>query len=342
MPAPLAQHGFLEPLWRDHVAPRANLSPEAAFQPAPEGITSEVHFVTVQEGEFVLRFYPPDSSARLAGYRSAHRVFSGLGFRVPSEVARGEIPEGAWFLEERVLGTSLRALAGDRSALRAAALTLARLHSNENIRYGDVGGLGGRRLSLRWSHRFRERWGKIERLFPELNAIASDVEAWFLDWADAFAPRRYQLLHGDYHPGNLMLSKEGEIAFLDLRSPRHGFGLMEAVEAAHHFTGEQPADWEPFLAPYLSARDPETRSLHDHFATALHAVFHLRHADRFADLAVGLRGTLEDRRRWERNALDSWLRFCDLAGVVAPRIEGNPESAFPSRGSGNVSSGPAP
>ena len=205
------------------------------------------------------------------------------------------------------------------------------LHSHERRRYGKVGSWGGRRLSARWRQRFQERWGKITALFPELRSVEQDVEKWFCDWTDAFTPPRYQLLHGDYHPGNLILCDEGEVAFLDFRSPRYGSGLMEMIEAAHHFTGEEPRDWETFVPQYLEARDRATRDLFDHFATSLHAVFHLRHADRFADLAVGRKGTLEDHRRWERNALDSWQRFCHLAGIVPPMIKGDTETAFPSR-----------
>lgn len=332
MPVSATPPQFIQELWSGQLAPKLHLSREALFESVSDGITTDVHFISLPEGRFVLRFYPPDSASRLNGYRSARKVFEGLGFRVPAEVGCGEVAEGSWLLEERIVGASFRDLLGDGNAVSKAAQSLAGLHSNENRRYGEVGGLGGRRLSLRWSQRFPERWRKIEKLFPELRPVAPEVEAWFQGWADAYSPSAYQLLHGDYHPGNLAVTEQGEITFLDLRSPKYGFGLVEAVEAAHHFTGEQPADWEPFLGPYLSARDSGTRDLYAHFATALHAVFHLRHADRFSDLAVGRRGTLTDHRRWERNALDSWLRFCDLAGIVSPRVEGTPESAFPPRG----------
>ncbi len=321
-------------LWQTAIAPQLGLSPQATITPADHGITSEVSFVSVPQGEFVVRWYPATDPSRLKSYLEAHEVLGNLGFHVPKLVSKGSTTQGTWLLEKRVAGKSFRELLEDSTHLQAAAETLARLHGHERRRYGKVGSWGGRRLSVRWRQRFQERWSKITGLFPELLTSGRDVEKWFHDWADAFTPKNYQLLHGDYHPGNLVLSGKGEVVLLDFRSPRYGFGLVEMIEAAHHFTGEEPRDWSPFVLPYLAARDQATRDLYDHFATSLHAVFHLRHADRFADLAVGRRGTFEDRRRWIRNALDSWQRFCVLAGVVTPVIRGEVETAFPSRTKG--------
>lgn len=327
----MSQTDFSPHLWQTAIAPQLGLSCEAAVTPANHGITSEVSFVSVNEGEFVVRWYPVEDPSRLKSDLEAYEFLRSLGFHVPESVGKGSTPLGTWLLEKRVAGRSFRELLEDSGHLQMAAETLARLHEHERRRYGRSNSWGGRRLSVRWRQRFHERWSKITGLFPELEAVVQDVERWFHTWADAFAPRNYQLLHGDYHPGNLVLSEEGEVVLLDFRSPRYGFGLVEMIEAAHHFTGEEPRDWSPFVLTYLAARDQATRDLYDHFATSLHAVFHLRHADRFADLAVGRKGTFEDHRCWERNALDSWQRFCTLAGVVTPVIKGAVETAFPSR-----------
>ncbi len=321
-------------LWQSQIAPQRGFSPEATISPAGHGITSEVSFVSVPEGEFVLRWYLSRDPSRLKSYLEAREVLRRLGFHVPESVGKGSTHQGTWLLEKRVAGQSFRGLREESCHLQKAAETLALLHGHERRRYGKVGTWGGRRLSVRWRQRFQERWSKITGLFPELADAEQDVEKWFHTWADAFTPRKYQLLHGDFHPGNLILSGEGEVVLLDFRSPRYGFGLMEMIEAAHHFTGEEPHDWSPFVLTYLAARDQASQDLYDHFATSLHAVFHLRHADRFAALAVGRRGTFEDHRRWQRNALDSWVRFCLLAGVVPPLIKGEIETAFPSRPQG--------
>jgi len=327
----MSQLDSLDQLWKTSIAPQLGFNPEAVMTPTNHGITSEVAFFSIPEGEFVVRWYPAEDPSRLKSYQEAHQVLHSLGFNVPESVSKGSTRDGTWLLEKRVKGKSFRELLEDSETVRKAAETLARLHGHERRRYGKVGSWGGRRLSVRWRQRFHERWSKITALFPELHAVEKEVEKWFHNWADAFTPKTYQLLHGDYHPGNLVLSNEGEVVLLDFRSPRFGFGLVEMIEAAHHFTGEEPRDWSPFVLTYLAARDQTTRNLYDHFATSLHAVFHLRHADRFADLAVGRRGTFEDHRRWVRNALDSWQRFCILAGVVTPIIRGEVETAFPSR-----------
>jgi aminoglycoside phosphotransferase (APT) family kinase protein len=327
----LATSNRLTHLWETEIAPKTGLSGNPAISETADGITTEVHFVSVPEGEFVLRLYGPESSSRLKGYLEAHKVFTEIGAHVPERIGCGDYKEGSWLVERKIGGAPFRTLFGNSEALKKAAQALAFLHGHERRRYGKVGAWGGKRLSVRWRQRFEERWSKIIGLFPEIHSAMPDVEAWFQDWASAFAPGRYQLLHGDFHPGNLALEEDGTVALLDFRSPKYGFGLVEMIEAAHHFTGEDPRDWEPFVSPYLAARDEAARGQFSHFATALHAVFHLRHADRFADLAVGKRGMIEDHRRWERNALDSWLRFCDLAGILSPAVSGIRETAFPSR-----------
>jgi len=267
----------------------------------------------------------------MKNYLSANSVFTEIGMTVPEVIGHGRSEDALWLLESRVEGTIFRDLLPDVASSEKAASSLARLHGHERRRYGDYRSWGGFRLTLRWRQRLRERWNKVIRLIPELECVTEDVRTWFEEWADSYSPRLYQLLHGDYHPGNLALTLDGGVAFLDLRTPKFGFGILEMIEAAHHFQGEEPADWEPFSSAYLGCRDEETRYLFKRFGSSLHAVFHLRHADRFSDLAVGDRGELEDRRRWERNAYDSFLRFCSITGIIPPAVDLEPESAFPSR-----------
>lgn len=329
MPRPVP----VEELWSQRIAPQLGLSLHASIERVPEGYGTQVYFAVSEEGSFVLRHYPLRSLSRMRNYLEANRYFTQIGFHVPETVGEGREPEFAWILERKLEGISFRETAVAIDSTKKAGAALARLHSHERNRYGEVATWGGFRLTLRWRQRFWERWSKVTRLFPELKAVGSDVETWFLEWTDSFSPYRYQLLHGDYHPGNLSLLPTGEVAFLDLRTPRFGFGLLELLEAVHHFTGEDPDRWNPFLDAYLEIRDEETRGLYAEFGSSLHAVFHLRHADRFADLAIGDRGDCDDRRRWERNAIDSWLRFAEIAGISPPPVEVERESAFPSRAS---------
>lgn len=279
----------------------------------------------------VVRWYSSDEPSRLKSYLDACEVFSALKLPIPERIGQGSTSEGTWILEKKVEGESFRDLSGNHDADSHAARALALLHGHEAQRYGKVGSWGGRYLSVRWKQRFHERWLKIQNLFPELEESEEAVTLWFQDWCDAFSPPRYQLLHGDYHPGNLILTREKQVVFLDFRSPRYGFGLIELMEAAHSFCGEEQADWDGFVKVYLAYRDARTQDLYAHFLTSIHAVFHLRQADRFSDLAVGHKGAHDDHRRWVRNALDSWQRFCSLAGIVSPLVERSCDSAFPSR-----------
>ena len=318
----------LSEFWEQRMAPTLRLPTVCSFTDKPEGFGTEVHFVDTPEGCFVLRLYPTDSHARLRGYLSANRVFTRIGALVPAILGTGRAEDLLWLVEKRVEGRTFRDLLGSTEDLARAAKALAEIHRNERSRYGEAGTWGGFRLTLRWRQRLPERWGKIVRLFPELGSVTEEVERWLYAWTDSFPSVRYQLLHGDYHPGNIALTQEDRVALLDLRTPRYGMGLLELVEALHHFTGEDPENWVPFLSGYLRERGEETRTQFEAHSVSLHAVFHLRHADRFAGLAVGHRGGREDRRCWERNAYDSWLRFCTLTGIASPDIEAIPESAF--------------
>lgn len=329
MPEPASE--FFTDLWKTSISPQLRLEPDVDIHPVEHRLSSEVFQAESGGKSLILRWYPAEEPSRLKSYLEASDVFSDLGLRIPERIGEGSTPQGTWILEKKVEGKSFRDLPGNFEAHSQAAKALALLHSHESRRYGKAGAWKGRYLSVRWKQRFHERWLKIRNLFPELVDAEAETAHWFQDWCDAFAPSRYQLLHGDYHPGNLILGQDGQVVFLDFRSPRYGFGLVEMVEAAHFFCGEEPGDWNSFVPVYLEHRDKNTRDLDAHFATSIHAVFHLRQADRFSDLAVGRKGTRQDHRRWVSNALDSWQRFCDLAGIVSPLIEGSSETAFPCR-----------
>lgn len=318
----------VDTLWRDRVAPACGLPQPLSLFPIPEGYSTEVYEVDLGEVRKILRVYPDRAKSRLEGYLLAHRTLSGLGIRVPS-LDRWEFGRDRhWLLEEKIEGTGLKHLLSDPSAVAIAARTLAALHSNTRHRYGEVNGWGGFRLTLRWRQRLPERWAKLTRLIPELEEVGAKVEAWFRDWSETYSPRTYNLLHNDFHPGNVILTPDGEAALLDLRSPRYGLGLMELIEAAHHFTGEERTHWAPFTEPYFAHQSGVPKEDFEKFGDSCHAVFHLRQADRYANLALGTRGTIHDRRNWERNAADSWARFCRISGVVGPVLHLPESSAF--------------
>ena len=266
----------------------------------------------------------------MRSHRRANRVLSRLDVVVPRIIGWGRVGECHWLVETHIGGTPFSDLLENPKAIEQAALTLAGIHRHERRRYGELGTWGGMRLALRWRQRFRERWSKIVRLFPELKVVTGEVEEWFSTWADSFSPRRYQLLHGDFRPENLIQTREGRIALLNFRTPRFGFGFLETIEAAHHLTGEETSDWKPFLAPYLKEGGPQTQDLYAKWGESLHAVFHLRHADRSAGLAFGDKGQAVTRRKMERHAFDSWKRFCRLTGVSFPPMDVPAETAFPS------------
>lgn len=318
----------VEKLWVESISPKVSFPANAEISPIQEGYSTEVYQVSHQERQKVLRIYPARSKSRFAGYLEANRVFSDFGMRVPKVESVGADREISWVFEERIEGTSYRRLGGEVEALAKAAKTLVILHSHTRNRYGEVRGWGGFRLTLRWRQRFPERWRKVIRLFPELAETTEAVQEWYRDWSDSYSPKVYQLLHNDYHPGNLILTSEGEVALLDLRSPRYGLGLMELVEACHSFTGEEVSDWSPFLVPYTERGGVDFKDTFSKYHEGCHAVFHLRQADRFADLALGERGTILDRRRWEENALDSWERFRRISGLLGPVLHLPISSAF--------------
>lgn len=216
----------VEELWNKGVAPQVGLSPNALIHEVPTRLGAETYSVESSEELFILRWYAPRSYSRMRKYLEAAAYYKRIGFRTPEIIGQGKGREGTWLLERQLAGRSFRELVGDPAATRSAAATLARLHSHERNRYGEVETWGGFRLPLRWRQRFMERWSKVIRLFPELRPVGGAVETWFQTWTDSFSPSRYQLLHGDFHPGNLCLLCGLETAFQEFRLPRFGFGLL--------------------------------------------------------------------------------------------------------------------
>ncbi len=325
METPIAQ---VEELWANSIAPEASFPPEARLSPIQDGYSTEVYQVSLEGQSRVLRIYPTSSKPRLTGYLQANQVLSRFGMRVPKIERWGMANDTSWVLEEHIIGVGYRNLLEDVDAIGKASETLAALHSHTRNRYGEVGGWGGFRLTLRWRQRFSERWRKVTRLYPELGSVTDRVLAWYRDWSESYSPQVYQLLHNDFHPGNLILTEEGDVALLDLRSPRYGLGLMELIEASHYFRGEEPSEWSLFLCPYMRCMPSGIEDSYEKYSEGCHAIFHLRQTDRFANLALGRRGTFLNRRIWEENALDSWKRFCKITGVVSPNLDLPHRSAF--------------
>jgi aminoglycoside phosphotransferase (APT) family kinase protein len=218
-----------------------------AIEPIPEGHSGFTYFVTAEDGDYVLRLPPPGARiAATADVMRQGRIMSALhaaGLPVPAVpvICSDPIVDGRPFvLMERVEGVRIEEAAihaSPRELTAGAVDVLKRMQALPPERTG-IGDEEPVQLQVEMM-----RWAMLMQRAPEeLTTRAGELGGRLA--ARVPAERSPTLVHGDYHPGNMLFEGRDLVAVLDweiaeIGQPLLDLGALCVVPSRH--PGEWPA-----------------------------------------------------------------------------------------------------
>lgn len=218
-----------------------------SVEPIPEGHSGFTYFVSVEGGEFVLRLPPPGARiAATADVMRQGRIMSALheaGLPVPAvpRICSDPVIDGRPFvLMERVAGVRIERAAEDASPRDLTASAVAVLRRMQELPLNKTGIGDEEPVTLQVE---MMRWAILMQRAPEeLTTRAGELGG--LLAAQVPAERKPTLVHGDYHPGNMLFRGRDVVAILDweiaeIGQPLLDLGALCIVPSRH--PGEWPA-----------------------------------------------------------------------------------------------------
>ncbi|HKC19812.1 MAG TPA: phosphotransferase family protein [Candidatus Dormibacteraeota bacterium] len=218
-----------------------------AVEPIPEGHSGFTYFVTAEDGDYVLRLPPPGARiAATADVMRQGRIMSALhaaGLPVPAVpvICADPVVDGRPFvLMERVGGVRIEQAAthaSPRELTAGAVDVLKRMQALPAARTG-IGDEEPVPLQVEMM-----RWAMLMQRAPEeLTARAGELGGRLA--AKVPPERPPTLVHGDYHPGNMLFKGREVVAILDweiteIGQPLLDLGALCVVPSRH--PGEWPA-----------------------------------------------------------------------------------------------------
>ena len=276
--------------------------PATAIETFPRGRIAVVRCLILADGSsLVLRVYFADPAKQEAfTHCYLNRRLAERGFRVPAihlrrvfPFARGEF-DAEVVIEDFVEGVEINDAMQDDEALRRRLVeTLRRLHSDRSPQPGRT--WTGRTTGdpvLKAGAKAPVRFARVRRLLPEVTSRQVDQYlAWFRDAvARRTVPDAYELTHGDFNRGNVLVTSAGEIALIDLGTTV--YGCFEADLADARWMFPERAWWEAFCRDYF-ADQPQRQDRFERNAPLFFANLYLTKAAR---QAAGARKALEKGR----------------------------------------------
>lgn len=236
-----------------------------SVDPIPEGHSGFTYFVSAEKGEYVLRLPPPGARiAATADVMRQGRIMSALnaaGLPVPAVpvICSDPIVDGRPFvLMERVDGVRIEraaAHASPRALMAGAVDVLKRMQALpvERTGIGDEEPVSLQVEMMRWAM-------LMQRAPEELTSRAGELGG--LLAARVPAERRPTLVHGDYHPGNMLFRGTSVVAILDweiaeIGQPLLDLGALCIVPSRH--PGEWPALPDSEVITLYGADEAEMR-----------------------------------------------------------------------------------
>lgn len=220
-----------------------------AIEPIPEGHSGFTYFVTAEDGDYVLRLPPPGARiAATADVMRQGRIMSALhaaGLPVPAVpvICSDPIVDGRPFvLMERVEGVRIEEAAihaSPRELTAGAVDVLKRMQALPPERTG-IGDEEPVQLQVEMM-----RWAMLMQRAPEeLTTRAGELGGRLA--ARVPAERSPTLVHGDYHPGNMLFEGRDLVAVLDWEIAEIGQPLLD-LGALCVVPSRHPGEW-PTLA----------------------------------------------------------------------------------------------
>ena len=218
-----------------------------AVERIPEGHSGFTYFVTAEDGEYVLRLPPPGARiAATADVMRQGRIMSALhaaGLPVPAVpvICSDPIVDGRPFiLMERIDGVRIEQAASDATPrqLMASAVEVLKRMQELPVEKTGIGDEESVPLQVEMM-----RWAMLMQRAPEELTSRAGVLGGLLA-AQVPVERRPTLVHGDYHPGNMLFEGKDVVAVLDweiaeIGQPLLDLGALCIVPSRH--PGEWPA-----------------------------------------------------------------------------------------------------
>ena len=212
-----------------------------SIEPIPTGHSGFTYFVSAADGEFVLRLPPPGARiAATADVMRQGRIMSALnqaGLPTPAVpfICSDPIVDGRPFiLMERVGGDRIETMREFPTSSVDVLKSMQALPL-EKTGIGDEDAVPLQVEMMRWAM-------LMQRAPEELTTRAGDLGG--LLAAQAPVERPPTLVHGDYHPGNMLFEDGRVVAILDWEVAEIGQPLLDlgalSIVAGHH-PGEWPA-----------------------------------------------------------------------------------------------------
>src|SRR5689334_11201030 len=218
-----------------------------SLEPIPEGHSGFTYFVNTERGAFVLRVPPPGT--RIAGPADVvrqGRIMAALhkaGLPTPAiaKMSSDPVIDGRPFvLMERASGVRIEKVALEqkpRDIAAGAVGVLKRLQAIplERTGIGDEDPVPLQVEMMRWGALMQRAPEELTRRAGELGGLLA---------AQVPAEGSPTLVHGDYHPGNMLFADGKVVALLDWEIAEIGQPLLDlgalSIVAGHH-PGEWPA-----------------------------------------------------------------------------------------------------
>ncbi|HET7338244.1 MAG TPA: phosphotransferase family protein [Candidatus Dormibacteraeota bacterium] len=218
-----------------------------SVEPIPEGHSGFTYFVRANDGEYVLRLPPPGARiAATADVMRQGRIMSALhaaGLPVPAVpvICSDPVVDGRPFvLMERVDGVRIERAGANASSRELMASAVDVLKQMQDVPLEKTGIGDEESVPLRVE---MMRWAMLMQRAPEeLTSRAGELGG--LLAAQVPVERKPTLVHGDYHPGNMLFRGRDVVAILDweiaeIGQPLLDLGALCVVPSRH--PGEWPA-----------------------------------------------------------------------------------------------------
>ena len=212
-----------------------------SVDPIPDGHSGFTYFVTAGDGDYVLRLPPPGARiAATADVMRQGRIMAALhdaglpAPAVPFIVSDAVVDGRPFILMERIRGDRIEKV---RDFPTDSIEVLKRMEALpvEQTGIGDEEAVTLQVEMMRWAMLMQRAPEELTRRAGELGGLLA---------AQVPVERRPTLVHGDYHPGNMLFADGKVVALLDWEIAEIGQPLLDlgalSIVAGHH-PGEWPA-----------------------------------------------------------------------------------------------------
>ena len=230
-----------------------------SVDPIPEGHSGFTYFVSADDDDYVLRLPPPGARiAATADVMRQGRIMAALhdaglpAPAVPFIVSDSVVDGRPFILMERIRGERIEKV-HDFPTNSVEVLKRMQALPVEQTGIGDEEAITLQVEMMRWAMLMQRAPEELTRRAGQLGGLLA---------AQVPPERRPTLVHGDYHPGNMLFADGKVVALLDWEIAEIGQPLLDlgalAIVSGHH-PGEWPAIPRPDLFDLYGVAEGEMR-----------------------------------------------------------------------------------